>query len=259
MKAFRFGKDRGSAPAPPVAFTLIELLVVIAIIAILAALLLPALSVAKSKAVLTKCESNQHQIGVAIKIYVDDARGHYPAYQDWGTWGGQQGSNNIPSEQISGDTLHGANVPISKRVVDPYLKNPAICCCPADKGDPLYPTLKGTCWVEFGNSYLMQWYMNEFAVEHVGGQQADGVLMYPPNTENRIGMRPATKLILSDWNWYSQRSLASSQTLWHGYFGRRIMPILCGDGHVDDWFKFPAAYDTRVTSETPADINASFW
>jgi prepilin-type N-terminal cleavage/methylation domain-containing protein len=61
------------------AFTLIELLVVIAIIAMVAALLFPAIGMAKAKAQRTTCMNSLRQINFGIRMYSDDSTDALPA------------------------------------------------------------------------------------------------------------------------------------------------------------------------------------
>src|SRR4030095_13800736 len=59
------------------AFTVVELLVVVGVLAILASLLLPAVARSRTAARSAKCKANLHQLGLAMRMYVDDF-GKYP-------------------------------------------------------------------------------------------------------------------------------------------------------------------------------------
>jgi prepilin-type N-terminal cleavage/methylation domain-containing protein len=129
----------------PAGFTLIELLVVIAIIAILVGMLLPVLARTQEHARVIKCLSNLQQIGVAIKLYVDNNASRYPTVPNsgwnWYQLGGGDGDRDPAVLTVSHSEW------ATNRILWPYTSR-ELYRCPSDRGMNFSPYM-----LPFGSTY----------------------------------------------------------------------------------------------------------
>jgi len=131
------------------AFTLIELLVVIAIIAILAAMLLPALAKAKSKARQIQCAAIQKNWGLALTMYTGENRDQLPYFGDYS--GGQDSWYLHLQEYVS---VSGGPAPGGDVLTAAIYTNKMRMCPEVTKDGTLDDTGTAHSWVgaNFGNN-----------------------------------------------------------------------------------------------------------
>jgi prepilin-type N-terminal cleavage/methylation domain-containing protein len=115
-------------------FTLIELLVVIAVLAILAALLLPALSKARTKSQGIVCASNLRRLGLALSLYPGDHAGVFPRNIAGGTG---SSANWVSSEGwvLGNAKRDSTDANLRAGLLWDYVRTVGAYCCPTARSN----------------------------------------------------------------------------------------------------------------------------